>query len=274
MNPIRRELLNGLMVLVVASLLSVAFAAFQVSFNALLWTLILLGVAVAVSGYLVFEFVLSAEKREIEWLNRVGTPARLEVGEQGGGGFYEAIKAIRPGSDYTVMTYAGSGRQAPGFAFSPATRDKTFALILEQCKRGMIREYKRIVCFDSDVLANDQELRSGVLRVSPETIDRALGEHFGLMMQTRGCALFVAPAIIKSTVALFGSDKVAMTVETAGQDASSRTIAGVLWFCDPPNSEIVEQFRQMERETERRMVAVHKIVFPEDAVSTAEVAAR
>ncbi len=32
MNPIRRELLNGLFVLVVASLMSAAFAAFQVSF--------------------------------------------------------------------------------------------------------------------------------------------------------------------------------------------------------------------------------------------------
>jgi hypothetical protein len=34
MNPIRRELLNGLLVLVVASLLSVAFSAFQFNFNA------------------------------------------------------------------------------------------------------------------------------------------------------------------------------------------------------------------------------------------------
>ena len=33
-------------------------------------------------------------------------------------------------------------------------------------------------------------------------------------------------------------------------------------------------FRQIERETARHMVAVHKIVFPEDEVLTAEVAAR
>jgi len=33
MSPLRRELLNGLLVLVVASLLSVAFSAFQVSFK-------------------------------------------------------------------------------------------------------------------------------------------------------------------------------------------------------------------------------------------------
>src|SRR5271167_1505458 len=64
MNPVRRELLNGLLVLVVASLLSVAFSAFQVSFNALLWVLILMGIAIAIGGYVVFEFVLSASERE------------------------------------------------------------------------------------------------------------------------------------------------------------------------------------------------------------------
>lgn len=47
MKPNRRELLNGLFVLVVASLLSVAFSAFQASFNAQLWVLILMGVAIA-----------------------------------------------------------------------------------------------------------------------------------------------------------------------------------------------------------------------------------
>jgi hypothetical protein len=35
-------------------------------------------------------------------------------------------------------------------------------------------------------------------------------------------------------------------------------------FCDPPNGEIIEQFRQIERSTERRMVAVREIRFPED----------
>jgi hypothetical protein len=95
MNPIRRELLNGLFVLVVASLLHAAFAAFQVNFNLQLWTLIVLGVAVAVSGYVVFEFVMSADerertsaestrRREEEWLKRVGTPARLELNQEGG----------------------------------------------------------------------------------------------------------------------------------------------------------------------------------------------
>jgi hypothetical protein len=47
-----------------------------------------------------------------------------------------------------------------------------------------------------------------------------------------------------------------------------------MFFYDPPNGEIVEQFRQIERANERRMVAVHKIVFPEDAEPTAELATR
>src|SRR5258708_5833163 len=96
MNPIRRELLNGLFVLVVASLLSVAFAAFQVNFNVLLWVLILMGIAIAISGYVMFEMALgymaSTEDREKEWLNprvqanhlfrprRVGERSRIEIG--------------------------------------------------------------------------------------------------------------------------------------------------------------------------------------------------
>jgi hypothetical protein len=84
MSPIRRELLNGLLVLVVASLLSVAFSAFQVSFNAQLWVLILIGLAIAVTGYILFEITVkhmaSTEEHEKEWLKRVGSPARLELG--------------------------------------------------------------------------------------------------------------------------------------------------------------------------------------------------
>ena len=94
MRPVRRELLNGLFVLVLASLISAAFEAFHVNFNVQLWVLIVIGVAIAVSGYVVFEIALghmastenreraeaeSTRPREEEWLKRVGTPARLEL---------------------------------------------------------------------------------------------------------------------------------------------------------------------------------------------------
>ena len=75
-NPIRRELLNGLLVLVIASLLSVAFSAFQVSFNAPLWVLILTDIAIASGFYIVFEltlgFIAASDEREKDWLKRVG----------------------------------------------------------------------------------------------------------------------------------------------------------------------------------------------------------
>jgi hypothetical protein len=111
MNPILRELLNGLFVLVVASLMSTAFAAFQLSFNLQLWVWIVLGVGITVGFYVVFEVALgmmtSAEAREAEWLKRAGTPARLALnqGEVAAGmvALGEAAKAIRAGSDYTVM---------------------------------------------------------------------------------------------------------------------------------------------------------------------------
>src|SRR5215469_10002339 len=106
MNSVRREVLNGLFVLVVASLLSAAFAALQVKFDIRLWVWILIGVSVAVSGYVIFaitlKYLASTEIRETEWLKRVGTPARLWSIQEG---FFHAIKTISPGSDYTVMYY-------------------------------------------------------------------------------------------------------------------------------------------------------------------------
>ena len=63
-----------------------------------------------------------------------------------------------------------------------------------------------------------------------------------------------------------------ISLETADQQTGIRSIAGVLLFYDPPNGEIIEQFRQIERATERRMVAVHKIVFPEDTAPEAKAA--
>lgn len=146
-------------------------------------------------------------------------------------------------------------------------REELYSVILEKLKRGTIREYKRIMCFDHDVLANDPELRSGVLRVGegPGTIDQLSGEHCRLLMETKGCSLFVAPVVFRGVVVLCGVDKVSLNLDTVDPATGGRIAAGIIFFSDPPNGEIVEQFRQIERATERRMVAVHKIVFPEDA---------
>ncbi len=205
MNPIRRELLNGLFVLVVSCLLSAAFAAFQVSFNLQLWVLILIGVGVAVTGYVMFEiaigYMASTEDREKEWLKRVGTPARLEMNQEGAlsgiTAVAEALKALGPGSDYTVMYYFGDRAESGLTKEVNAIRDKHLSLILERLKHGSLHEYKRIICFDHEVLANDQELKSGILRAGEGsgTIDRAMGEHCRLMLETKGCSLYVAPAL-------------------------------------------------------------------------------
>jgi hypothetical protein len=73
---------------------------------------------------------------------------------------------------------------------------------------------------------------------------------------------------------LCGPDKLSLNIDMVDQATGGRKTAGVMFFRDPPNGEIVEQFRQMERTTERRMVAVHKISFPEDAAPTGVRAAR
>jgi len=287
MNPIRREVLNGLFVLVISTLLSAAIAAFEIKFNLQVWLLIVIGVAIAISGYVTFEIALrymaSTEEREKEWLKRVGNPARLELIEPGGderghSSDAEAVKTISPDSDYTVMYYFTSegGKESPLLKEVNAIREETFSSILERLQHGTLREYKRIICFDNDVLANDHELKSGVLRVGegPGTIDRRMGEHCRVMMETKGCSLYVAPAVLRLIVTLIGVEKVSITIETFDQGTGGRRIAGIMFFSDPPNGEIIEQFRQMERETERRMVAVHKIVFPEDATATAQIASR
>ena len=286
MSRIRRELLNGLFVLVVASLLSAAFAAFQVSFNIQLWVWIVIGIGITVGFYVVFEVALgvmaSAERREEEWLKRVGTPARLELNREREPvvllALAEAVKAMSPGSDYTVMYYVGpeGGGENPLSTETKALREDVYRAVLEQLKRGAIREYKRIICFDTDVLASDHELKSGVLRVGegPGTIDRTMGEHCRLTMETKGCSLYVAPAVLRMHVVLYGLDKVSISIEAAERNTGGRLAAGRIFFYDPPNGEIVEQLRQMERATERRMVAVHKIRFPEDAAAMAQTPSR
>jgi len=284
MSPLRRELLNGVFVLVVASLLSAAFAAFQISFNIQLWVLILIGIGIAVSGYVMFEITLrfmaasveSTRHREEEWLKRVGNPARLELASAAITLVIDSLKTMRPGTDYTVMLYVdhegGSLRNT-----DMEGRETIYRTIMEQLKRGTIREYKRLVCFDHDVLAIDPELKSGILRVGEGrgTIDRDLGEHCRVMLETKGCSLYIAPVVLRiNTVALFGTDRVDMTVDKVNQETGRKTLTGGLFFYDPPNAEINEQFRQIERETERRMVAVHKIRFPEDEAPTASLATR
>ncbi len=291
MNPIRREILNGVFVLVVASLLSAGFAAFQVSFNVQLWVLIVIGIGIAVSGYVVFEITLrfmaasveSTRHREEEWLKRIGNPARLELvigstsAMAGISMLVDAVKAIRPGNDLTMMLYFSSegGRESAAPVSSEA-QAQVFGAIVEQLRRGTIREYKRILCFDHDVLANDLELKSGILRVGegPGTINRILAEHCRWMLETKGCFLYVAPVVLRQFVGLLGTDKTVIGIEMIDQDTGTRRVTGMMFFYDPPNGEIVEQFRQLERATERRMVAVHKIRFPEDEVQTASVATR
>jgi hypothetical protein len=198
MRPVRRELLNGLFVLVLASLIHAAFEAFHLKLDVHLWALIVMGIAIAVSGYVIFEialgFIASTEDREKEWLKQVGTPARLQLNlgaEDVGAGavaFVEAMKAMSPGSDLTVVYYFDSDGGKETAVWKKA-RDTVFSSILELLKRGTIREYKRIVCFDHDVLANDHELKSGLLRVGegPGTIGRVMGDHCRRMMERQRC---------------------------------------------------------------------------------------
>jgi hypothetical protein len=281
MSPIKRELLNGLFVLVVASLMSAAFAAFQLNFNVQLWVLILIGIGIAVSGYVMFEIVLeymsSSLDREKEWLKRVGTPARFELTHgtdtSGADAILHTIENLAPASNHTSIYYSGREGGAIGMSREGiAARGKVLTSLLQRQRSGIIREYKRIICFDHDVLESDADLKAGILRIGegPGTIDRDMGEHCRVMMETKGCSLYIAPAILRATLALFGSDEAVIVVETSGKEET----AAMIFFYDPPNAEVIEKCREIERATARRMVAVHKIVFPEDEVSTAQVTAR
>src|SRR5215467_14063452 len=140
MTPLRRELLNGVFVLVVASLMSAAFAAFQLSFNVQLWVLILIGLGIAASGYVMFEIALghmsSSADREKEWLKRVGTPARFELTQgtdtTGGDAIFQTYKGLAPGSDHTSIFYYGRQGGAIGISREViAVRSEVLALFLQ-----------------------------------------------------------------------------------------------------------------------------------------------
>jgi len=252
----------------------------------------MMGTAIAVSGYVVLEFVLSADererawaestrRREEEWLKRVGTPARLDLRFSGSdrdlSPYAEAVKSMGSGLDLTIMIYYGAEGSIEGVtAAIDEGLKQLYDAIEERLKRGTVREYKRLICFDRDVLEKDHELKSGILRVGkgPGTVARRVGEHCRLMMETKGCFVYVAPIVVRSIITLYGTDKASMSVETADQETGARTTAGVISFYDPPNAEIIEQLRQIERVAERRMVAVHKIIFPEDEAPVASLTAR
>jgi len=93
------------------------------------------------------------------------------------------------------------------------------------------------------------------------------------MLEKPGCFLCVAPVVMRNFVGLYGNEKVTMSVDTVDRNTGARSLLGVMLFQDPPNGEIIEQFRQIVRATERRMVAVHKIIFPEEGSSPAEAVA-
>ncbi len=108
----------------------------------------------------------------------------------------------------------------------------------------------------------------------PGQLDRLLGEHCRQMLGPKGCSVFVAPVVVRQFVGLIGTDKACTSLETFEQDTGARAVQGMMFFYDPPNGEIVEQFRQIERAAEKHMVAIHKVVFPEDEAPTANLATR
>ncbi|HEY6369819.1 MAG TPA: hypothetical protein VIX37_04515, partial [Candidatus Sulfotelmatobacter sp.] len=142
MNPIRREVLNGLFVLVISTLLSAAIAAFEIKFNLQVWVLIVMAVAIAIGGYVVFEIALrhmaataeSTRLREEEWLKRIGNPARLELGlsqeSPGTSWIVESTKAIKPGSELTIMIYYGA-EGGGETAVAHEAREQIFAAAME-----------------------------------------------------------------------------------------------------------------------------------------------
>src|SRR5262249_34312916 len=169
----------------------------------------------------------------------------------------EAVRAMKTGSDITVMFYIDrDGGVSHSMAGTGKSREQFYDAIVQQMRRGVIREYKRVICFDHDVLANDHELRSGILRVGqgPGTVDKSMGEHCRMTLEMPRCSIYIAPVLIRIIgVVFYGSDKVSMSVETVDRETGGRSPLGIMYFHDPPNGEIIEQFREIEHATERRM---------------------
>jgi hypothetical protein len=162
------------------------------------------------------------------------------------------------------MIYIGGGTQ---MIITPEAMQELFSTIEERVRRGIISEYKRIICFDRETIESDHQLKAGVVRVGdgPGTIHPRLAEHCRWMLGMNGCFLYVAPVILRAVVGLYGRDKAGFSFETIDPDDGLRKASGVMVFSDPPNGEIIEQFRQLVRTTERRTVAVREIRFLENA---------
>ena len=102
----------------------------------------MLALAIAVSGYTMFSIGLgfmtateareravaeSTSQREEQWLKRVGTPARLEPNLLAP--IIEALRALAPGSDYTVLFYVGT---EGGLGYLTSASDLAPSAILRQ----------------------------------------------------------------------------------------------------------------------------------------------
>ena len=281
MSKLKRELLNILFIGAGASLIHAAYEAANAKFNPLVWAVIVMGIAVALGGYVVFEYMVTAEERaeeatkstaarEDEWLKRVGTPARLEP--IGDGKFaamaLQLLRTLKSGSDVTFMIhiprhqlelasyadFAGSG--------SEAGLKVVLRTLLELVDTGTIREYRRIICFDHGLFSESSELKSGTLKVGngPDKVWGFIAEHCRQMVTRKKCSVYVAPAIVQNDVFLYGSDKAGLTLKRFDSERGILQLAYGFFFSDPPNSEIIEELRLIIRDTEKRMVAVHTIV--------------
>jgi hypothetical protein len=281
MPKLKRELLNILFIGAGASLIHAAFEAAHVKFDLDAWAAIVMGIAVALSGYVVFEYLetterraaewqRSAAERETEWLSRVGTPARLDSIDEGQylAAATKFVRELKPGSDFTAMIHIPrQGRENVGLNdFGRPDAEKNlkefFRTMLELVDAGTIREYRRIICFEPDIFARSADLKSGILRVGdgPEMIWGLIAEHCRLMTGRKQCSAYLAPAIVQNDIFLFGTGMAAITLRRFDPGSGVLQQAYGFFFSDPPNSEIIEELRRIVMDTEKRMVAVHSIV--------------
>ena len=194
-----------------------------------------------------------------------------------GGKYWRTLSAllnsIGPETEVIIATYvdAQSARAPHYSAELIRLAAEYYARLLERTDKdkGAI-SYKRILCFDRNVFSADEYLQKGTLRTGegPGTIPNAAVEHCRTMLLRSGCSLYVAPVVFPGDIALFGTQDAVITFRRFDAESGLVKIAGVFFFSDPPNGGIIEDLKQIVRDTEKELVAVRRIMDAESLKST------
>lgn len=269
-EEVYRELVNTLFLIVLAGFLHVVLDKFRdsLALDYQLWSTIWVGMALTLSGYAVFRFMLFAQRRDREWRAQVGTPASMMY-DVDGGKYYHLLRtmleSMKPDDEVRVIAYYGrqGGIEDREADEAKSHRTRYFDCLLDLAQNGKIQRYERVICFDKETYEQDVALKRRELVVGkgPGTVTRHMAEHCERMKPMERCSVQLAPARFNADIVMLGNQRIVMSVDTVDHDTGIRKTAGALVFSSPPNEEIVRTLRRIIDDTRKHAVALERVSF-------------